>query len=359
MVKSRTEWVVDYCRYGGYHRLSKIIIGIHGLGNKPPKKILKKWWMKSIKEGLRAIGHPRLFFRFELVYWASFLHPEPLNPKEKFKKSPSYLKEPYVPCMDFYRKEPSRLRQKILYYLEKQIDRIFLKDDLSIHFSSVSDLIIRRFFKDLDSYFAQTCINIDKNESLVKDVIRKQLAGIIKKHKHKNILLIGHSMGSIIAYDVLNQLVPDIKIDTFVTIGSPLGLPIIMSKIASEQKQTLIKKAKLRTPENIVRNWYNFSDLEDKVALNYNLGDDYEENSNRIRTVDKIVFNNYEYNGRRNPHKVYGYLRTPEFSAAIYDFLTFDRNKYLVWSVDKINNWVDNALTRTKYFKSISSTTES
>lgn len=320
--------------------MAKIIIGIHGLGNKPPKRLLKKWWKKSIREGLKAIGHPRLFLKFELVYWANFLHPAPRNPKIKDEKAPAFLKEPYIPSQNVIEKRPSKVRQKVLDYLEKQIDKIFLKDDLSIHFLSVSDLIIRRFFRDLDAYYSQTYMNIYGKERLVKDIIREQLARIIMKHKNKDILLIGHSMGSIIAYDVLTQNVPHINIDTFVTIGSPLGLPIIMSKIASEQKHALIKKAKLSTPENVLSNWYNFSDLKDKVAINYNLSDDYDENSNRVRAIDKIVFNNYEYDGKRNPHKIYGYLRTPELAKVIHEFLIQDRNKRLDRLVDKLKNWL-------------------
>jgi hypothetical protein len=317
--------------------MSKIIIGIHGLGNKPPKKLLKKWWKKSIREGLKAIGHPRFFFNFELVYWADFLHPMPLNPKITDKKDPIYLKEPYTRCESPIKKQSSRLRQKFLDYLEKQIDKIFLKNDLSLHFSSVSDLIIQRFFKDLDAYYSHTCIDIQGSDCLIKDVIRQQLAQVIQKHKNKDILLIGHSMGSIISYDVLTQTVPNIKINTFVTIGSPLGLPIIMSKIASEQKQVLIKKVKLSTPENIIRYWFNFSDLQDRVALNYNLRDDYDENTSGIRVIDKIVYNNYKINGRKNPHKIYGYLQTPEFGEVVDEFLNYDKRKGVSWLLDKIN----------------------
>jgi len=326
--------------------MSKIIIGIHGLGNKPPKRLLKKWWKKSIQEGLKIIGHPRLVFKFELVYWANFLHHAPLNPKINDKKDSTFLKEPFTPCQNFSTKKPGKLRKKFLDYLEKQIDKIFLKPDLSIHFSSVTDIIIHRFFKDLDAYYSQTCINIQGTESLVKDVIREQLARIIKKHKNKDILLIGHSMGSIIAYDVLTQKVPDINIDTFATIGSPLGLPIIMSKIGSEQKHVLIKKAKLSTPENVLRNWFNFSDLKDKVTMNYNLRDDYDENSNHVRTIDKIVYNNYVYNGRRNPHKVYGYLRTTEFAEIIHEFLNHGRNEKMIWLTDKFNHYLTRLLNQ-------------
>ncbi len=324
--------------------MSKVIIGIHGLGNKPPRKILRKWWKKSIREGLKAIGHPRFFFKFEQVYWANFLHPIPLNPKIKDKKDLSYLREPYILTQKFETKKPSKFRQKFLDYLEKQIDKIFLKEDLSINFSSVSDMIIRRFFTDLDSYYSQTCIKINGKERLVKNIIREQLAQTLLKHKNKEIMLIGHSMGSIIAYDVLTCTVPKIEINTFVTIGSPLGLPIIMSKIASEQKQRLVKKIKLSTPGSVVNNWFNLSDLNDRVAINYTLGDDYDENMNHVRAIDKIVYNNYEYNGKKNPHKIYGYLRTPEMAEIIHDFLNQDRNKIILWLNNKIDKYLKTLL---------------
>ena len=78
--------------------LSKIIIGIHGLGNKPPKKLLEKWWKESIREGLGAFGYKKYFFKFKLVYWAHILHPDPLNPQLEDKDDPTFLHEPYVPA---------------------------------------------------------------------------------------------------------------------------------------------------------------------------------------------------------------------------------------------------------------------
>ncbi len=38
--------------------MKKIIIGIHGIGNKPPAKILRKWWLNSIYEGLKKYNYP-------------------------------------------------------------------------------------------------------------------------------------------------------------------------------------------------------------------------------------------------------------------------------------------------------------
>ena len=38
-----------------------------------------------------------------------------------------------------------------------------------------------------------------------------------------------------------------------------------------------------------------------------------------------IIYNNYEYNRKRDPHKLYGYLRAPEVAKAINEFCTSGR----------------------------------
>ena len=301
--------------------MSKIIIGIHGLRNKPPQRTLKRWWKKSIREGLKAVGCHRWFFRFELVYWAPLLHPKPLNPRIKTKDHPLHLRSPYRPSKHLEEKKPRRLQKAVLDVLEKQMDKIFLNDDLSINFDVLTDRIIRRYFEDLDTYYSKTILDQQKNEFLAKDLIRVELAKALYKHRRKRILLIAHSMGSIIAYDVLTHTVPDIEIDTLVTIGSPLGIPIIIRKILLEQSDPSLAKNP-RTPDNIIGAWYNFSDPEDRAALDHTLADDYQKNSRGVQAVDKVVYNDYENDGERNPHNSYGYLRIPEIANVIHNFFT-------------------------------------
>lgn len=127
-------------------------------------------------------------------------------------------------------------------------------------------------------------------------------------------------MGSIVAFDILTFNLPKLRIKTFATIGSPLGIPFVRSKIALEKKMVLNEDVKLRTPHG-VRKWYNFSDLEDSVAINYSLKDDFDANRAGVKAIDFIVNNDYEINKEKNPHKSYGYLRTPEFSNALEEFL--------------------------------------
>ncbi|MFC2139286.1 hypothetical protein ACFLR4_01370, partial [Bacteroidota bacterium] len=68
--------------------MSKIVIGIHGLGNKPPTGLLGKWWKRSLREGFARLNNPAHFFRFEMVFWADILYRKQLDPDIKDKTDP-------------------------------------------------------------------------------------------------------------------------------------------------------------------------------------------------------------------------------------------------------------------------------
>lgn len=302
----------------------KIILGIHGIGNKPPAKILKKWWRKSIEEGLQRIGYPRRFFKFELVYWADILYSKPLNPRIKNQEHPQYVKNPYVATSKYTTAESKRDRIKKLFlnFIERLMDSIFFTFDRFIKKDLFTDLIIKRKFKDLGKYFQSEAQSYMDTGIAVKKTIQRRLANSLRKHRKKDILLIAHSMGSIIAYDVLMHVVPDIKIHTFVTMGSPLGLPSVLKKILADQSKEFLSVKKAKTPDNITHHWYNLSDLRDRIALNYNLADDFSENKYGVKPEDLTVKNDYVFMGKKNPHKSFGYLRTPEMAEIIHEFLT-------------------------------------
>ena len=301
--------------------MGKVIIGVHGLGNKPSKKLLSEWWEHSIIEGLRNYGFQRSDFQFEMVYWADVFYDQPLDPLVSDPDNPLYLEEIYTPMNSQHIPDPHPIRQKILDILEEQLDRIFLNDDLTINFSFITDAIIHSYFKELDSYYAKECETDGDKNCKARDIIRERTAQVIQKYKDDELFIIGHSMGSIIAYDVLTFTTPKSTVDTFVTIGSPLGLPVIRAKIAAERNLKLPDSTKLKTPPGIRRNWHNLSDLEDKIALIYDLTQKYDRNKYGVKVRNYVVDNDYEINGSKNPHKSFGYLRTPELALAINEFL--------------------------------------
>ncbi len=59
-----------------------VIIGLHGLGNKPAKRLLRSWWKKSMIEGLNKIEGSQKRFKFSMTYWADIMYPRPLDPRE-------------------------------------------------------------------------------------------------------------------------------------------------------------------------------------------------------------------------------------------------------------------------------------
>ena len=148
----------------------------------------------------------------------------------------------------------------------------------------------------------------------------------IEKYKGYEILILAHSMGSIIAFDVLTFLRPETPIHTFVTIGSPLGLPVVVSKIASEYKKKTNGKTLMATPPGVQKNWFNLADISDNVALNYKLNDDFSPNTHGVAPIDFLVVNDYEIQNKRNPHKSFGYLRSSEMSAIVNEFIAKNRN---------------------------------
>jgi hypothetical protein len=308
--------------------MQTIVIGIHGIGNKPSAKILKDWWRKSMLEGLKKFNYPSRSFDFELVYWADLLHEKPLDPDVTDRDDPLFMAEKYFPESQTTIK-PVGFRQKAIEYLEKYYDRLIIKGLLSLENKTITELFIHRHMKDLARYYTPEYIEVKGERLLVKDAIIKRFLHTLKRHSRKKIFLIAHSMGSIIVHDALFENPTDLKIHTLVSIGSPLGQRYVIDKYKNELKESSLNK--FMVPDNVAGSWYNLADLEDQVAINHTLAKYYLKNSNGLEIIDKIVKNKYTYDGISNPHKSFGYLRTPEFAEIINSFLASERQGLFGW----------------------------
>ena len=308
--------------------MKSVIIGIHGLGNKPPRDLLQSWWLRSIREGLQNYGSGNLKFEFDMAYWADVIHPVPLDPYITNPDAPLYLEEPYTPGGTVKKEDPSQLIRDVLKYLEKQMDRIFLNDDMTINFRNVTDKLIHLYFSDLERYYGEKCVPASDQDCSAREAIQQRLLRKLRQYRGYRIMLIAHSMGSIVSYDVLSSLDASGRIQTLVTLGSPLGLPIIVGRIHETGKKRGSESAHPAVPESIVESWINMADLRDRIALDQSLADDYSANSRGLVAEDKSVFNDYAVNGKANPHKSFGYLRTPEMAETITGFIEQGRSRY-------------------------------
>ncbi|MEN8107676.1 MAG: hypothetical protein ABFS22_06660 [Pseudomonadota bacterium] len=137
------------------------------------------------------------------------------------------------------------------------------------------------------------------------------------------VLLIGHSLGSVIAYDSLWELhhLENITrcIDCLLTIGSPLGLRFVQRRLLGHDKPE-----SQRYPGNI-RRWVNISSHGDLVALDKTLNNDYPAML-KAHCLDHIedhhegIFNYYRDDRGLNVHKSYGYLVNPEVGKLIAEW---------------------------------------
>jgi hypothetical protein len=286
------------------HTVRGAVLGIHGLLNKPPAETLETWWRESLDEGLRRNVDATPDYPFTLAYWADVRHAAPIALED--------LDQPYVPAagagpLPAYEGGPLHQARAFVSKwggaaLDKEKDLIGLGRNV--------ESMIGVGFDDLDEYYQ----NADTRRRM-----RDRLQKLLLEHRDDRILLVAHSMGSIIAYDVLRELEsdPSFSVAHLVTIGSPLGLPIVARKVREEFGGTT-------TPRGVLR-WTNVSDPGDKVALDCELADEYEPSADGVAVTDVFIVNGYVTEaGEANNHKSYGYLRAPELTALLVEFIGTD-----------------------------------
>lgn len=135
-----------------------------------------------------------------------------------------------------------------------------------------------------------------------------------------SVLLIGHSMGSIIAYDALWELWHEEglrgRVDLFLTLGSPLGMRYVQRRLVGFQGNAL-----RRFPGNI-RRWKNITTEGDLTALDPTVYDDFNAmlRQGLTETIEDVHRGIYGYFRNRyglNVHRSYGYLVQPVVGASV------------------------------------------
>lgn len=306
-----------------------LILGIHGLSNKPPKKLLSSWWQRSIKEGLSKIQGSPTQFDFKMVYWSDLLHKEPLRLGISDPNHELHIDEPYISERNLKTSAYKRPLQKIKNLIQYIKEIVFLSKLGLNKFRKPFDIIVKIGFKDLDTYYNE---DIPESEQMFqasfKEKVRKRLITIIRKNKKKDILIVAHSMGSIIAYDVLLELKGEVNVKGFIAMGSPMGLPLIRENIMKDHDIPFEEEPLPPSPEGIEA-WYSFCDRDDNIGSFYNLADYYLPNNQGVKPIGKYVENNYKFWVTNNAHKSFGYLRSREVARVISDFLIEGRSSWL------------------------------
>jgi predicted alpha/beta hydrolase family esterase len=166
------------------------------------------------------------------------------------------------------------------------------------------------WLRDVHHYLYNVQFSPRAGESyFVRDEIRKRLVQALAEGA-KNPgphVLVSHSMGTVIAYDCLKAIPDCRRIDSLMTIGSPLGL---------DEVQDGLKPAWTRADgypsERVNVSWTNVYDRLDPVAgFDPNLANDYLQNG-QSRVTDI-----HEPNYGKWRHDIAKYLRGPHLRTAL------------------------------------------
>jgi len=159
------------------------------------------------------------------------------------------------------------------------------------------------------------------NENNVASEIRKLLKQTLRPliEKKEPVLLIGHSLGSVIAYDTLwelsNQDNLHGKVD-FLSIGSPLGMHYVRRRLLGMNGNGNATYPKL------IRNWINLSSEGDIIALERNFHHVFEPMLKQhlltsIEDHSHGIYNYFRNEEGLNCHRSYGYLVNPAVGSTI------------------------------------------
>jgi hypothetical protein len=155
---------------------------------------------------------------------------------------------------------------------------------LDRHVTGVSQSTIEVFLRDVYLYVKR---------SVVRNAIDAIVAGMIKPD---TAVVVGHSLGSVVAYNVLGAAAR--KIPLYVTVGSPLGIRAI--------RKTLTP---IQNPVGS-RGWYNAYDSHDIVSL-------YPLDKSNFDVSPAITNNGAVNNWTDNRHGIVGYLDDANVAKAI------------------------------------------
>ncbi len=155
----------------------------------------------------------------------------------------------------------------------------------------------------------------------VREVLKVQLRPRLARGDR--ILLIGHSLGSVIAWDSLWELSREEhhpgQVDTFLTLGSPLGMRYVHRRLRGADRQ-----GAERYPANI-RRWVNVAAEGDVVTLARCFARDFAQ-MRELGLVAAIedhchgIYNHFRNEEGLNVHRSYGYLVNPAVGKVIADW---------------------------------------
>lgn len=178
----------------------------------------------------------------------------------------------------------------------------------------IAESLIRWFAKDVARYWESDAGFGSEIRWRLTEPLHDALLG------GDDVLLVAHSLGTMISYDVLWKFswygeYGDLRASgpqrvSFVTLGSPLGNETVKGNLKGSNATGA------RRYPVLIRSWHNLAAEDDYVSHDQKLANDYrkmEREHSMKRIVDRRLHNLAVRHGKSNPHHGAGYLIHPVF----------------------------------------------
>ena len=306
---------------------------IHGRSFKPARETLERNWVDAIAHGLERDGHDDRLRSFRdlqrtFVYYGDISNAFLRGDGEEYDEAADTADR--AECLGLLKEYSGAgfLGRRGKGNYKNLPGASSWKEGLADIFGGVADAVgfaeplIRWFAKDVAHYWDPDAGFGSEIRSRLTEPLRDALLG------GDDVLLVAHSLGTVICYDVLWKFAwygeyADLRASgpqrvSFVTLGSPLGNETVKSNLKGSNATGA------RRYPTLIRSWHNLAAEDDYVSHDQKLANDYqkmEREHSMKRIVDRRLHNLAVRHGKSNPHHGAGYLIHPAFIDVLAGWL--------------------------------------
>ncbi|UCH40324.1 MAG: hypothetical protein JSU67_01040, partial [Gammaproteobacteria bacterium] len=286
---------------------NKRIIMVHGLASKPPAEITRELWSKTLLENIR-VGHRGLARQldanpqvFTMAYWADAVPHHVADDAAYCRKLKAQVDKVIAERREIKDRFHVGIGEKVgSFFKDRGIDLVKLLAGAL----SVKEDVMTTFLRETELY---------DQDQYIADRIRAPLETALREAWDSGCepIIVSHSMGSFIAYDVLWRfshrnttefgMYQKKRVKMFVTMGSPLGDPSVRNLLFASHHQDHSLRC---FPTNIER-WHNYACLGDVVSHQKNFHEIFYQPMRQLRIFPRSPrFRSIDYVDLHNPFEV-------------------------------------------------------
>lgn len=178
--------------------------------------------------------------------------------------------------------------------------------------TGTTEWVVEQFLRDVAYYLADGAMR-----DLVQERVRRSVE-LARDDGHTEIVVVAHSLGTVVAYDTLQALPDGVTVRLLVTAGSPLGQKVVRRNLrgpgaGSERRAVPRAIAPLAGRPA----WVNAFDVRDVVAVVHPLA--------RLFTGGEESVRDERTHNPRHPHAIDDYLSDPDVAGPIAQALAGGR----------------------------------